>query len=46
MPICKPDSTAHRLLLFRLRRYAAGYTWPEQPDVWHDPALRRQMLFM
>lgn len=27
-------------------KYAAGYTWPKEPDVWHSAPLRRKYLEM
>ena len=34
------------VILAARAKYAAGYTWPDEPDVWHDPGLRKRMLFM
>ena len=34
------------VILAARAKYAAGYTWPEQPDVWHDTELRTKMLKM
>lgn len=34
------------VILAARAKYAAGYTWPDQPDVWHDPDLRATMVEM
>lgn len=34
------------VILAARAKYAAGYTWPDQPDVWHDQKLRVTMLEM
>jgi hypothetical protein len=34
------------LILTARAKYAAGWSWPEQPDVWHDAGLRRRYYSM